>query len=188
MSSDFKIFSRDVARQNYPNLRMAQRMGTAEEHKALLDKQTHNIPYKGEIFIEETDEDDSDGSISADISDVNFDEVAKTSTDNPVVDPSVETLVASPHYSVIMSTATDTVETPNLLPEFLYKAGVDSDGYPLYKAIIRQTYKTNNGNTAAVDLETPNLLQHAIVMTTSQWASNSSSVLAKGQLAIEITD
>ncbi len=163
---------------------MKQRYGTDSEHAALLAKQ-NSIPLKGEIFFVETNE-SSDDSSDVSLSDISFDEIANVTSTKPVVNQS-ETLVSAPQYSVMMSTADTTIETPNLLPSFLY-TNISEDGYKSYKAIFRQTYKTNLGTTDTVSLVTPNLLPHAIVKNATEWNNSSTYVLGKGEFGLEIID
>lgn len=180
------IYSKHTLRSHQPAIRMQQRIGTAEEHNALLAKQD-TLPLKGEIFFEYVDEeiDDSD---EVDVSDVSFNEIIKNTSDTAITDND-ETLVAAPHYSVLISSLSDSIETPNLLPQFS-STTVSEDGYRTWKGIIRQTYKTNTGTIGSMKLETPNLVPHAIVKTTKQWEqwAAAGNTLAKGEIALEIID
>ena len=179
------IYSKNTARSHQPAIRMQQRIGTASEHEELLKKQ-NSLPLKGEIFFEYTDETSDDESDIPDISDVSFNEIISSMAETTVTNPN-ETLVGAPHYSVLISSLSDSVETPNLLPQFS-SSTVSEDGYKTWKGIIRQTYKTNTGVIGSMKLETPNLVPHATVKTSDEWNTWSSqgNILGKGEIALEI--
>lgn len=181
------IYSKQTARSHQPAIRMQQRIGTAEEHNALLDKQK-TLPLKGEIFFEYVNDEIDDDTDLPDVSDVQFNEIIKNIADTAITN-SDETLIGAPHYSVLITSLSNSVETPNLIPQFS-STTVSEDGYRTWKGIIRQTYKTNSGVIGSMKLETPNLVPHAIVKTPKEWASwaAAGNVLAKGEIALEIID